>query len=390
MTRARLVRLSKITLFIGYIVLATVLLSGCGTGNGTPITEAGNAALVVNAEPVEAAAGYTIQREFIGRVEATRQSQVGFELPGRLDRLAVDEGDEVAAGDLLARLDTARLEARLAEARAALRQAVSARDLAVSTLKRNEEAVEFDGVSQQELDLAREAASAARARVAAAQARINTVQVDIDKSRLLAPYDAVVVTRYVDEGNIIAAGNPVLQLQELAAPEIRVGVSGDVAGAIAEGNTRTVMIGDEHHTATVRAVLPVRDPATRTVDVILELGDRRAVPGDLARIVLPQTVAEPGFWLPVDALSEGSRGLWTANVVRPIDSDNAIATDATHVVEPRPVEVLHAQDSDVYVRGALTAGDRYVTGGTQRIVPNQHVRVATDTAIRTATGTPTR
>ena len=132
MTRARLVRLSKIMLFVGYAVLATVLLSGCGTGNSTPIV-VGEKALVVDVEPAEAAGGYTIRREFIGRVEATRQSQVGFELPGQLNRLAVDEGDEVAKGDLLAQLDTARLEARLAEAKAALRQSLSARDLADST-----------------------------------------------------------------------------------------------------------------------------------------------------------------------------------------------------------------------------------------------------------------
>ena len=74
MTRGRIVRLSKILLFIGYIVLAAVLLSGCDTGNSDEVPVAENAALAVNVEAARAATGYTIQREFIGRVEATRQN----------------------------------------------------------------------------------------------------------------------------------------------------------------------------------------------------------------------------------------------------------------------------------------------------------------------------
>ncbi len=73
-TRARLVRLSKIILFIGYAI-AVLMLYGCGAGNSTPIAVAGNAALAANVEPAEAATGDTIRRELIG-----------FELPGQLKR----------------------------------------------------------------------------------------------------------------------------------------------------------------------------------------------------------------------------------------------------------------------------------------------------------------
>ncbi len=302
---------------------------------------------------------------------------MGFELPGELRRVYVDEGDTVAAGDVLARLDTARLDARLAEAEAAVDQAVSARDLAVRTFERRRDAAVSGGISDQAVDEALDAANAARAGVAAAEARLNTVKVDLRKSRLIAPYDAVVVMRQIDEGNIVAAGQAVLDLQELASPEVRIGIAGDLAATIAAGDHYRVAIGSRNIDATVRAVLPVRDPTTRTVDVILTLAERGAAyPGDLARITVQQPVDESGYWLPLTALTEGRRGLWTVNVVTPIESSSQPANGATHVVEPRTVEVLYKKDDQVFVRGALMDGDRFVVSGTQRIVPFQQVRVA--------------
>ena len=354
-------------------VFSVLAMSGCAESNSAPATE--RSALLVSVETVEPASEYRLALDFIGRVEPTRESQVGFELAGELMAVAVDEGDIVSAGETLARLDTARLEARLAEAVAAVDEARSARDFARRTYERNRDAAQGGGISEQAVDLSLDASNAANARLVAAEARVNSVEVDIAKSTLVAPYDAVVTSRRYDEGNVVQAGSPIVHLQERALPEVRVGVSGDLAATIAAGDEFPMTIGGRELTATVRAVLPVRDPSTRTVDVILELTVEAGIyPGDLARLRLERTVAENGFWLPVTALTEGSRGLWTVNVVESIDY--VPANGATHTVAARSVEVLHKDDARVFVRGALSEGDRYVTSGMQRIVPNQEVRVA--------------
>ncbi|MDJ0701353.1 MAG: efflux RND transporter periplasmic adaptor subunit [Woeseiaceae bacterium] len=364
---------------IAYLVLAAsaAALAGCQVGNSAPVAGDERAAILVDVDMAVASTEYQVQREFIGRVEATRQSQVGFELGGELRRVRVDEGDTVRAGDVLAELDTARLEARLAEAQAAFEQAESAQALAIRTFERRRDAAVSGGISEQAVDEAEDAANATTAGLAAARARLNSVVVDLDKSMLTAPYDAVVIARNVDEGNIVSAGLPVLHLQELAAPEVRIGISGELAAEIAAGDKQPVTIGSQQFDATVRAVLPVRNPQTRTVDVLLKLPEgAMAYTGDLARIAVEQPVMEPGFWLPVTALAEGSRGLWTVNVVLPIETGVMPANGATHYIEQRSVEVLYKEQSVVFVRGALAEGDRYVTSGLQRIVPNQHVRIA--------------
>lgn len=351
-------------------------LSGCDSAGDAVAAQSEMSALAVDTDRVVAESGYTVRRDFAGRVEPRRASQVGFELGGELDRVLVEEGDFVRAGSALAQLDTARLTARLNEANAALAQAESGSELAGRTLERSREAASFDGISAQELDLAIDAEATARAALAAAAARVNSVEVDIAKSTLRAPFDAIITRRFVDEGQIVPAGQPVLGVQETAAPEVRIGVAGGLSRRLEAGQARQLVVNGHTIEATVKAVLPLRDPATRTVDVIMSIQDVEVLPGDLARLSLEQRVEEPGFWLPIGALAEGSRGLWTAYVAMPLKSRTEAVSGATHFLQPRPVEILYEATDRVFVRGALSDGDIFVTGGLTRVVPNQQVRLA--------------
>ncbi|MEM9056184.1 MAG: efflux RND transporter periplasmic adaptor subunit [Pseudomonadota bacterium] len=370
-----------------YLLVALgAALAGCADTHGDTAEEGAPSALLVAVDTVTPSDGYTIQRQLAGRVEAARERAVGFELQGLVLSVGAQEGDTVKAGQELATLDRARLNARRAEALAALEQARSASELAARTLERSEDAAGFDGISAQELDLARDAASAAAAQTAGARARLNSVQVDLDKSSLTAPYPAVIIRRHVDEGQIVGPGQPVFDLQEIAAPEVRIGVPGNLAATLKPGDERLLTVDGRRVSARVRSVLPVRDVVTRTVDAIFVVDEGNGViPGDLARLDVEQTVRENGFWLPVGALAEGSRGLWTAYVAVPLDSGRTAENGGTHTLTPRAVEILYQETSRVFVRGALKAGDRYVTGGLHRLVPELEVRVR-DAQVATAGG----
>lgn len=378
MTRNYSVTHSKKWNLLAVAVLA-MGVSACDVDLDANAAQAERSALIVDVEALHEEAFYTIERSFAGRVEARRRSDIGFELGGELELVRVEEGDYVERGQVLAQLDTARLKARLAEAEAAVQQSRSASNFAGRTLERSEVAASFEGISEQELDLAVDAANAAEASLAAAEARVNSMQVDLSKASLKAPFDAVVITRWIDEGQILSPGQPVLSLQESAAPQVRIGVSGGLADALSPGDSLKLRINRREVPAHVNAILPVRDPATRTVDVILTVDDVQAVPGDLARLELEQQVSEAGFWLPIGALAEGNRGLWTAYVAMPVEKGAINTGGATHFLQPRPVEVLYESTERVYVRGALREGDQFVTGGLARVVPNQQVRLRAST-----------
>ncbi len=362
----------------GFVFAAMAALAACGADGGEDRVR--DPALLVPVARVAPADGYVVRREFAGRVEAARDSAVGFEVGGMLAAVLVDEGDDVAAGEPLARLDTERLEAREAEAQAALAQAEATLSLAETTLARTAEALEFRGVSRQEYDEAVRAERAARSARQAARARLDSVRVDLDKSVLRAPFEATVTRRSADEGEVLAAGQVLLELQERTAPRVRIGVAGDMLDAIRARDEHVLQVDGREMTGRLRAVLPLRDAATRTVDAIFELdGEHRVLPGDLARLALELPVEARGFWVPLGALAEGDRGIWTNYVAAPLPAGQSVGEsvgEATHVIEARPVEVLHEQAGRVYVRGAIDDGERVVVEGLHRIVPGQTVRVA--------------
>ncbi len=354
--------------------LATGILTATGTAlvgwaRATPSSvDPAPRPLTVATLLAEEAPSYTTHRELVGRVEARRRSQLGFELPGRVVRMAVEEGDHIAAGATLARLDTERLEARREELRADRARAEAELELARRTLERVIEARELDAVSSQARD---EAELGVRARSAAARrarAGLEALEVDLGKSVLRAPFDAVVVRRTIDEGTVLSAGTAVVELLESRAPEARFAVAGPLVDQLAVGQAHRLRIGEQHTEATVRALLPVREQGTRTVDAIFrletELGAVR--PGDLARLDLERRFDTPGFWVPMTALTESARGLWAVYVAE--NADNGEATLAR-----RQLELLHQEAHRVFVRGALQSGDRVVISGLHRLTPGQRV-----------------
>lgn len=136
-----------------------------------------DAAQLENAEPLLVTAlaatelaSYEVEQRFVGRIAARRESEVGFELSGAVAQMRVEEGDEVASGEVLAELDQALLLARQAELEAVVTQAQAQRDLAQQSSERTRGAFAQNAVSAQALDEAEASARVAVANAAAAQA----------------------------------------------------------------------------------------------------------------------------------------------------------------------------------------------------------------------------
>ncbi len=311
---------------------------------------------------------YPVERSFVGRIEARRESDVGFELAGLVASVAVDDGAVVKAGQVLAALDTELLEARRAELVSSRDQIRASLDLAIKTRKRVNELQALDFASSQARDEAEESVNANRAALANAESAIHSIDVRIRKSQLRAPYDALVASRHVDEGQVINAGVAVLRLLENSRPEARIAIASDSIDRLQPGRDYLLRVRDRDVAATLRAVLPEREGMTRSVDAIFTLsvpfnGIRR---GDLATLVLTESIPAQGIELPLTALTESSRGTWAVYVAEP-------GTSEASILSRRQVELLHLLGEKVYVRGTLSAGEQVVKEGLHRLVPGQRV-----------------
>lgn len=348
-----------------FVVSLVVLLvfAGVGRANQEGITPTPQTVEVMQ---VNLESSYIQTTQGVGVIEAKENSDVGFELSGQVSRFKVDEGDRVLQGEVIALLDTRRLEAQQTELNASLNRAKAQADLAKLTAARIAKLVEQNLESSQRLDEVNAELRAANAQVNEIQAGIARIRVEIDKSQLLAPFDGQITRRFVDTGTVVNAGQPVLGLTANTALEARFALPATLAKHTNVGATLLLETNEARYQGVVRAKLPQRALQTRTVDVMVEIqgNAENLLPGDIVTATLEQEHSQRGVWVPVSALSNGLRGLWTLYVVDHEGDDE---------LSSRSVEVIYTNGEKAFVRGALSEQDYVVMSGTHRLVPNQQV-----------------
>ena len=335
--------------------------------------------LEVAVAPALVVSAYTVSHSYVGRVESARRSELAFEVPGLISHVVPNEGDTVATGQVIATLDMARLRARRTALEAARVRARATLELSQLTTARVAVLVREDVTSNQQWDETRKLRDSRKAELRRLESEIATLDVDLEKSLLRAPFSGKIARRYIDEGSVVTPGDPVVRLLETARLEVRVGVAAADAKAISIGAEHVVRVSGRDLEAHVRSILPERGSETRSVEVIMRLPKKTAGlrDGDLAELTIRSRVTASGLWLPMSALTEGARGLWSCYVAEPLPTHER--TDpVTHRIARRQLEVLHEESGRVFVRGTLRDGERVVVEGIQRLVPGQRVRIAPD------------
>lgn len=307
-----------------------------------------------------------IDESFAGLVAARRESALGFERGGRIDSIAVDVGDSVTQGQVLAILDTRAVEAQIAAADAQTAEAAAQTALAAETEDRQAQLLERGHISQQRFDEVATSTRAARARQNAAAAAADALRVQLDLSVITAPFDGVITARTADEGAVASPGQPLLQIVETQALEIRVGLPPETAAGLVTGDTYRFDASGRDVRARFRASTGVVDRQTRTVTALFDVAPESPLAsGQVVRLVVDRPIGTDGFWVPTSALAEGRRGLWSVYVLK---------SDANaYTLEPRIVETVRIEAERVFVRGAVADGDLILAGGVTRVTPGQRV-----------------
>ena len=376
--------------------------------------------LPVKTVKIEPVRSYTTTQTYTGEVEALRTSEVGFERGGKLVEVLVKEGDLLERDTPLAKLDTANLSAQrqgliaqkaqaaavLAElSNGARREQITAAQANVRDLEQQLELEKLrssrreylygeGAIAREELDEIAFNQKALNERLASAKsnldelnngtrieqiqaqqaavdrlaAEIEDLEITIAKSILKSPYDGIVAARNLDEGTVIQAGQSVLRLVENTQPKVKIGVPIDVANKIQPGSQQQLTIGDREYEATVSSILPEVNTATRTRTVVLNLSPNAASqvsPRQIARLQVTQDNSVEGYWLPINALVKGDRGLWSCYAV--------IESDGNSIAERRYLELLETEGERVLVKGTVQPGDEIIIDGTHRLIPNQIV-----------------
>lgn len=355
-------------LLLGLVGVSVILLMVLMMFSGNGRAQQENPALVeqtVNVLPVKYQNTFAKRYRAMGRVESTSQAMIGFERAGRVSDVYVEDGQRVKRGDLLARLDTKRIDAQLLEAQAALELAIAEARLASISEKRVASLVRSKLESPQRLDEAKEANNIAQARLAQIQAQLDTLTLELEKSTILAPYTADIVSRVVDAGAVVNIGQPIFEIANNATLSARIALPPEVAGTLQIGELYDLRIGDAAVPGQLLTIGSQRNLRTRTVDTVFSVNANAVtLVGDLIAVDLAIKLDQFGVWVPISALANGVRGMWNVYVV-----GNEGATE----VATRAVEIIYSDGERAFITGALQDGDLLVTGGTHRFVARQNV-----------------
>ena len=303
-----------------------------------------------------------------GQVEAQNEVNLSFRVGGRMIERSVNIGDRVRAGQVVARLESETARNTLRSARAELTAARARLVEAQNNFDRHRSLLDRGFITRAMFDQAEQAFRSARAAVDAAQAQANIAETQLGYADLISDSSGTVTARRAEPGEVVAAGQPIVQLAREGGRDAVFDVPARVIQTAPADTEVVVALSSDpkvQTTGRVREVAPQADPVTRTFKVRVGLNNPPAAMR-LGSTVTGSTQlgAGPGLEIPASALTSANQrpAVW-------------ILDPASNTVSLRNIEVLRYDLSRVAVAEGLQPGDIVVTAGVQTLRPGQQVRL---------------
>ena len=268
--------LSSGTLVLLPTLMAALALTSCGhKRESSNENSSGLPSAQVHVQTVESKSR-VVTEEVVGTVRAKLHATLEAKLSGRIDQLPVVLGQRVKAGERVARLDAAEINARLEQAEASLEQAE--RDW-----KRVSALFEQQSVTRAEYDSAQTRQRIAKGGVAEAKAMMGYVEV-------VAPFDGVVTKKWVDVGDLAVPGKPLIAIEDPLVLQLEADVPEAIASHIKLDSRLGVRVDavSGQFEGVIREIAPTADAGSRTFRVKLDLPQTAGLmPGQFARLAVP-------------------------------------------------------------------------------------------------------
>jgi len=285
---------------------------------------------------------YKITREFPGKLLPAQQSNLAFEIPGKINVINVDIGDAVKKGQILAELDNR-------EATAQLKQAKAKYDLALQILNRYKDLRSEGHISIQDLDNA-------NSEEIIAKSQFEFYKVKLEQTKLIAPFDGVIQNRYLDTGSVINGGIPILEILGSKNVEAHISIPLKFVDKLNIGNSYDFKIGNKRPKGVLARLAPMTPGGSDNRLAIFNF-DTFFDPGSIAELKLSINTQGRGTWVPIKSLSQSEQGIWA---IYTVNDKKVVVRDL--------VEILYFEGEYAYVNGTLNDGDLIILGGAQKII----------------------
>ena len=291
---------------------------------------------------------YAITREFPGKLIPSDQSRLAFEIPGKINSINVDIGDEVILGDELASLDDR-------EALAQLNQSKAKFDLAEQVLARYIDLRADGHISTQDLDKA-------ESDQIVAKSQYDFYRVKFEQTKLLAPFNGIIQNRFLDTGSVINAGVQVLEILGSSNVEARISIPMNYMNKVKIGEEYEFDIRGISAKAKLERLAPMSTGGSNNRLAIFRF-NTFFNPGSIVKLKLSMTEKAKGTWVPIKSLSQSEQGIWALYT---INEQQVVVRDL--------VDVIYFEDEYAFVSGTLNNGDLVILGGAQKTIEGKIIK----------------
>jgi len=292
---------------------------------------------------------YKITRDFPGKLLPAQQSNLAFEIPGKINVINVDIGDAVKKGQILAELDNR-------EATAQLKQAEAKYDLALQILNRYKDLRSEGHISIQDLDNA-------NSEELIAKSQYEFYKVKLEQTKLIAPFDGVIQNRYLDTGSVINGGIPIVEILGSKNVEAHISIPLKFIDKLNIGNSYDFKIGNKKSKGVLARLAPMTPGGSDNRLAIFNF-DTFFDPGSIAELKLSLNIEGRGTWVPIKSLSQSEQGIWA---IYTVNDKKVVVRDL--------VEILYFEGEYAFVNGTLNDGDLVVLGGAQKIIEGKSLNI---------------
>ncbi|QEC70217.1 efflux RND transporter periplasmic adaptor subunit [Panacibacter ginsenosidivorans] len=336
--------------FIALLFITTLFFFSCKSKKQAPQTPPASPPVEVD---VIVAAGENISNsiEVNGTVVANESAELRPEISGRLTYLNVPEGKPVQQGTVLARINSADLEAQISKSKVQL-------DLAQQTEERLRKLLDIHGVNQADYD-------AALNNVNSLKADINYTEALIDKTVIRAPFTGVIGLRQVSPGAYVTPANIIATIQQVNKLKIDFTLPEAYANAVQRGAYIDVLTDEatgKKEKALIIATEPQVDINTRNLKV---------------RAVLESSNANPGSFVKVYVVTGKDRSsvMVPTNAIIPDAMNKKIGTVKNGKAKFVDVETGVRKQGTIEVTKGVQAGDTIIVSGVLFARPNLPVQI---------------
>ena len=327
-------------------------------------------------------AAATAAATYPGEVRGRYESQLAFQVAGKINARMVNVGDSVRAGQVLLALDPKDVNQSVEATAAQLASARASYKLAADNAARYSSLYAQGAVSEAVRDQYQTQLEAASAALRQAQAQANVSSNQLGYTPLVSDTDGVVTALNAEVGQVVAAGTPIATVVRSGEREVHISVPEGASLSVGQkAQISFWALPGVEAAGFVREIASMADPVTRTYKVCVAVPDlpaaaklgmtakvslapeqRAAVSGAAKGDATATEPTSPAFTIPAQALYQvnGKTQVW---VVR----DNK-----AQLVE---VKVNGYSGNEVLIEQGLSRGDKVITAGLAKLVPHQEVRL---------------